>query len=648
MIPKKNQIIEIYFQSKATSTGCFFLFLDLFRKVNYLQNHNLFFIFMADHQVFISYAWGGESEVVANEIESALSSQGIRLVRDKTDLGFKGLIREFMQKIGQGNLVVLIISDKYLKSKNCMFELLEVEKKGEFYNRVFPLVLPDADIYDALGIIKYLKYWDQKIKELNDRVKELDNLADSRKVQEDINLYTDIRGAIDSLAAKLSNMNTLTMDVMRASNYKPLTEALQIENTHQALPTSTGLSGKKQGKILYYIPGMMQVEKWTRCTIRLAWEELLLSEGLKIPEEGRMIESIRLGNVMQVSLEESQSGQNFEINALNNTEQFISEDEFTEWLFDVKPHKEGTFTLILRVTLIQIIEGFERKKDIVLERNVKTESYVPNALTKFEVAEDGIPSPEVKGPKYLDKMAGEETKPEFKYSKVYPELTEDFEEPKVLPQMSKRPSSSKSSQIPTSPRQARTSSSSADPKAKSSTLRKILPYAASVAALIVVGVLFFSESGYKSSSPDDEYITSLPSPSIEEGVPQGGNLLIAMSLNATSPTGEKVTEVMLFMIKPDEMNSLNLLDPGQFSMEVFPASDTLNLNLGQIRDFTIMEIQDSVQKVLARPVIIDNQVIERRNLEINPAAQTIDTRPRSIDSTTAKKLRIGARNLKEN
>lgn len=607
---------------------------------------------MADHQVFISYAWGGESEVVATEIEDALSSQGIRLVRDKAALGFKGLIREFMEKIGQGNLVVLIISDKYLKSKNCMFELLEVEKKGEFYTRVFPVVLPDANIYDSLGIINYLKYWDQKIKELNSSVKKLNNLADTRKIQEDINLYTDIRGAIDNLAGKLSNMNTLTLEIMRAKHFQPLTEALQIENTDLAQLTTSGLPGKKQGKVLYHIPGMMQVEKWTRCTIRLAWEEIILTEGLSIPEEERVIESIRLGNVMQVSLEESRNVQNFEINALNNTEQFISDDEFTEWLFDVKPHKEGIFTLILRATLIQIIEGFERKKDIVLERNVKTESYVPTALAKFEVAEDGLSSPKIKREggvtKNLKKMLKEKAKPETKHSKLYPELTEDFDEPTVPPKISDRLSSSNSSQIPQSPSLAPPSSHAESQKPKSISFRKILPYAASVVALIVIGVLFFSESGNKSSSSNDDYIASSPDPGVgEEGYP-GGNLLIAMSLDATSPTGEQVTEVMLFMITPEEMNSLNLLDPGQYSMEVFPATDTVNLNLGPIRDFTIMEIQDSVQKVSARPVVVGSQVIERRHLEINPGTQTLDTKPRSIDSTTAKKLRIGSKKLSEN
>ncbi|MDI1322252.1 MAG: toll/interleukin-1 receptor domain-containing protein [Algoriphagus sp.] len=607
---------------------------------------------MADHQVFISYAWGGESEVVANEIEAELIAKSIHLVRDKADLGFKGLIREFMEKIGQGNLVVLIISDKYLKSKNCMFELLEVEKKGEFYGRVFPVVLPDANIYDALGIINYLKYWDQKIKELNESVKALDNLADTRKVQEDINLYTDIRGAIDSLAGKLSNMNTLTLEIMRSKHYQPLTEALQIQNTNLPQPVSSGQPGKKQGKVLYHIPGMMQVEKWTRCTVRLAWEEIFLTEGLAIPEEERAIESIRLGNVMQVSLEESRNGQNFEIEALNNNEQLIFEDDFTEWLFDVKPKREGTFTLVLRVTLIQIVEGFERKKDIVLERNVKTEAIVPDALQKFEIAEEGLPAPEThrKGEKSkkLEKKSGKNTKPDLKHSKPLPEFERDLKESTISPKVSNRPSSSKSPSIPPSPSLAPPSSHAEPNKVKPTGLRKILPYAASVAALVVVGLLFFSEMGYKSSSSNGEYTASSPDTGEGEAGYQGEKFLLAMSLDATSPTGEQVTEVMLFLIKAEEMDSLHQIDPGQYSMEVFPASDTVILNLGPIQNYTIMEIRDSVQKASVRPVEVGNQLIDKRELQINPGTQILSRRPQPIDSTTAEKIRIGTKKSREN
>lgn len=604
---------------------------------------------MTDHQVFISYAWGGESEIVANEIESELSAKSIRLIRDKADLGFKGLIREFMEKIGQGNLVVLIISDKYLKSKNCMFELLEVEKKGEFYSRVFPVILPDADIYDSIGIIHYLKYWDEKIKELNARVKELDNLADTRKVQEDINLYTDIRGAIDSLAAKLGNMNTLTLENMRANHYKPLIEGLQEQSEKSSQLLQPISLTKKQGKVLYHIPGMMQVEKWTRCTIRLAWEEILLSEGLKIPEEERVIESIRMGNVMQVSLEEGRNGQDFEIKALNNAEQFIFEDEFTEWLFDVKAKSEGTFTLILRVTLIQIIEGYERKKDIVLERNVKTEALVPEALVKFETAEEGLPAPFIdkkfKGPLILHKMDGYTANPDLKDFKIYPELSEDLDGPKDPPRISNRPPSS-SSPVPQSPRMAPPRPGS-PPKPTGPGFRKILPYAASFAAIAVVGILFFSERGNQSPSSEDDYVAYAPDNSVQEDGYRGEKLVIAMSLDATAPSGEQVTEVMLFIIHADQMDSLVFLNPENYSMQAFPASDTVSLNLRPIRNFTIMEIQDSVKKASARPSVVGNQLIDKSQLQINPGTQILSTRPQQLDSSTSKKLRMGSKNLRE-
>lgn len=606
---------------------------------------------MADHQVFISYAWGGESEIVANEIESELNAKSIRLIRDKSDLGFKGLIREFMEKIGQGNLVVLIISDKYLKSKNCMFELLEVEKKGEFHNRVFPVILPDADIYDSIGIIHYLKYWDEKIKELNASVKELDNLADTRKVQEDINLYTDIRGAIDSLAARLGNMNTLTLEIMRVNHYKPLIEGLQQQSVKSSQLLSPVSLTKKQGKVLYHIPGMMQVEKWTRCTIRLAWEEILLSEGLKIPEEERVIESIRLGNVMQVSLEEGRNGQNFEIKALNNTEQFIFEDDFTEWLFDVKAKAEGTFTLILRVTLIQIIEGFERKKDIVLERNVKTEAIVPEALVKYETAEKGLPAPtndkKFKDPLILHKMDSYTANPDLKDIKVYPELSEDLNEPTDQPRISNRPRSSPSP-VPQSPRMAPPRSGT-PPKPTRTGFKKILPYAASVAALAVVGILFFSQTGNQSPSTNDGHTASTPDRSgIGEDGYRGEKLLIAMSLDATAPSGEQVTEVMLFMIHADQMDSLVYLNPENYSMQAFPASDTVNLHLGPIRNFTIMEIQDSVQKATISPSVVGDQLIDKRQLQINPGSRIVSTEPQQLDSSTSKKIRMGSKKLKEN
>ena len=596
---------------------------------------------MAGQQVFISYAWGGESEIVANEVEQAFQKQGIDLVRDKSDLGFKGLIREFMQKIGQGNLVILIISDKYLKSKNCMFELMELERKGEFFDRIFPIVLPDADIYDSLGILNYLKYWDQKIKDLNASAKELDNLADTRKVQEDINLYTDIRGAIDDLAGKLSNMNTLTVEIMRARSFQPLMEALLAQR--EKPKTDPAVPSKKEGKVLYHIPGMMQVNSWTRCTVRLAWEEILLTEGLKIPEKERTIESIRLGSVMQVSLNEGRDGHNFEIKPLNNEEQFITEDDFTEWLFDVKPLSTGNFTLILRVTLIQIIEGKERKKDVVLERNVITEAVVPKALARFETAEDGL-TPLSESNKDFP-FWEESFNPDTDYPEVFAEMIPGAGGQAT--HTSHRPPLSGSPVIQNQPAPNRPEVSGAP---KPTTFRRILPYAASLAALVVVGALFFPMF----SSTEDSQTASIPEEEIyyqEDivvGRPPKQKMLVAMSMESTAPTGETITEVMAFMISSDELDSLNLIDPGNYSLQVLPAADTAVLNFGLVKTFTFQEIQDSVKKASVSPARIGNTLIERTQLQVIPESQVIQTEPQRLDSASAKKLRRSTRVRVEN
>ncbi len=50
--------------------------------------------------VFISYAWGGEREDIVNQIDETLQKRGIKIIRDKRVLGYRGSIKEFMERIG--------------------------------------------------------------------------------------------------------------------------------------------------------------------------------------------------------------------------------------------------------------------------------------------------------------------------------------------------------------------------------------------------------------------------------------------------------------------------------------------------------------------------------------------------------------------
>jgi hypothetical protein len=183
---------------------------------------------MQDYEqaVFISYAWGGEREEIVNQIDEVLQRRGIKIIRDKRDLGYKGSIKEFMERLGQGNCVIVVISDKYLRSPNCMFELVEIAENKQFHDRIFPIVLADANIYDPLKRIEYVKHWEVKRAELANAMKSLDP-ANLQGIREDMDLYDRIRDKVSGLTSILKDMNTLTPEMHQDSNFNDLFDAIE-------------------------------------------------------------------------------------------------------------------------------------------------------------------------------------------------------------------------------------------------------------------------------------------------------------------------------------------------------------------------------------------------------------------------------------
>ena len=160
-------------------------------------------------EVFVSYAWTDESSALVDKLQQAFAPTGIRLIRDREEMRYKGSIRSFMQRLGQGNCIVLIISEKYLKSENCMFELTEIAKSQALRKRIFPIVLPDANIYKPISRVRYIKYWDEQKQELAEALKSVsgDNLTN---LQAELNTYSEIRRLFDGIADTLKDMNALT------------------------------------------------------------------------------------------------------------------------------------------------------------------------------------------------------------------------------------------------------------------------------------------------------------------------------------------------------------------------------------------------------------------------------------------------------
>ncbi len=178
-----------------------------------------------ENEVFISYAWGQEDEErekIVNQLDQSLQKRGLKIIRDKRDLGYKGSIRDFMTRIGEGGCVIVVLSDKYLRSKNCMYELVEIAGNKQFADRIFPIVLPDAKIYDVMERINYIEYWEQEKAELNERLRSLKDLSNVPGVHTELSDYDRFRDEIDGLTTILKNMNALSPDILRNSDFQQL------------------------------------------------------------------------------------------------------------------------------------------------------------------------------------------------------------------------------------------------------------------------------------------------------------------------------------------------------------------------------------------------------------------------------------------
>lgn len=124
--------------------------------------------------IFLSYSWKNEN--IANVLDILFQLKNIIIQRDVRDVEYRQSFKEFMKKIRKSDFVLLVISEAYLKSVNCMFELTEFLKDDDFRERWLPLVHEETGIFTELGRIEYIKYWQEEYKKLQDKVQHLDEL----------------------------------------------------------------------------------------------------------------------------------------------------------------------------------------------------------------------------------------------------------------------------------------------------------------------------------------------------------------------------------------------------------------------------------------------------------------------------------------
>jgi internalin A len=137
-------------------------------------------------RIYVSYALADDSdptrEQKVDETCAEAKKRGLTLIRDKDALKPGDSIKAFMERLGQGDRVYVFLSDKYLKSPFCMFELCEIWRRCEadeekFKQRVRLFKLSDVQIRELEDRTAYAIYWDDKLTKMRGMLRDRDPIA---------------------------------------------------------------------------------------------------------------------------------------------------------------------------------------------------------------------------------------------------------------------------------------------------------------------------------------------------------------------------------------------------------------------------------------------------------------------------------------
>lgn len=190
-----------------------------------------------ERKLFLSYCQ--KDSCIADIIEDKIGqqTQNIRISRDIRDVKYKESFSEFMHSIGEHDYVVTIISDRYLKSRNCMYEIVEIMRDRKFINKLFYIVIfendkkfydesieiqVEADIYSLAGQTKYIKHWKDEEDKLREMITELGDPLLTSNHMEELKVVSKIKMEIQEFMKVLYDRKGISFGEMLESDFKDI------------------------------------------------------------------------------------------------------------------------------------------------------------------------------------------------------------------------------------------------------------------------------------------------------------------------------------------------------------------------------------------------------------------------------------------
>ncbi len=197
--------------------------------------------------VYISYSWKKETrKKTVEKIMAAFSAVGVEVKRDEKEIGYGEGIKEYMDDLAAGGAIILVLSEPYIKSPNCMYELLEIynHDRKKFCERIFPVVLEGTRFHKATDRLPYIRFWEEETKKLNSSFDDVYRTNIGIASHQELRKHVEVSYKIDDLLSLIGDMNHLKEEDHLKDNFSAL-----IKRIFPILPPSGGGGTDKTGLV---------------------------------------------------------------------------------------------------------------------------------------------------------------------------------------------------------------------------------------------------------------------------------------------------------------------------------------------------------------------------------------------------------------
>lgn len=189
--------------------------------------------------LFLSYC--SKDNCIADIIDTTLTARtsGRLNISRYTRLSYKDSFKQFMNSIQEHDYVLTIVSDNYLKSQACMYEVGEIIKDHNYHGKLLFVVLRESDrkyypggglptiaakIYgDTTNRLAYVQYWKSKYDDVAQKIKEIGDSEATSSATKDLNEIGRIyRHDISEFTNYLADSNGKTFEELYSNDFEDI------------------------------------------------------------------------------------------------------------------------------------------------------------------------------------------------------------------------------------------------------------------------------------------------------------------------------------------------------------------------------------------------------------------------------------------